>query len=168
MSAIDPIPINPPPGMVVTESDRVAEGRWILPSDKIRFVHGRPQKIGGNTRLTSTAMNGTPRATLCWQDYLQNGYVACGTYTNLYAFDSSYALNDITPFRATGSLGTNPFTTTLGSTSVEVTQAMPPCAYRVFDSSAERFVTMMTSPWAAASRANESPAMPLPRRLHFH
>jgi hypothetical protein len=123
MSALVPVPINPPPGVVVTESDRVADGRWILPFDKIRFVHGRPQKIGGNVRLTSTAMSGTPRATLCWQDYLQNGYVACGTYRKLYAFDAGYNLTDITPFRATGTLGTNPFTTTNGSASVEVTQS---------------------------------------------
>ena len=42
------------------------------------------------------------------------------------------------------------------------TAAIPPCAYFVFDSSRARFVTTMTSPCAAASRANESPAMPLP------
>jgi hypothetical protein len=120
MSALVPIPINPPPGVVVTESDRVAEGRWILPFDKIRFVHGRPQKIGGNIRISSSAMSGTPRATMCWQDFLQNGYVACGTYRKLYAFDSSFTLTDITPFRATGTLGTNPFTTASGSASVEV------------------------------------------------
>lgn len=122
MSALVPIPISPPPGVVVTESDRVAEGRWILPFDKIRFVHGRPQKVGGSTRVTSTAMSGTPRATLCWQDFLQNGYVACGTYRKLYAFDSSFSLNDITPFRATGTLGNDPFTTTSGFASVEVGQ----------------------------------------------
>lgn len=91
--------------------------------DKIRFVRGRPQKIGGNTRISSTAMSGTPRATLCWQDYLQNGYIACGTYRKLYAFDSSLTLTDITPFRTTGTLGTNPFTTSTGSNSVEVTQS---------------------------------------------
>ena len=122
MGALIPLPINPPPGVVATESDRVAEGRWVLPMDKVRFVHGRPQKIGGNTRITSTAMSGTPRATLCWQDFLQNGYTACGTFRKLYAFDSSFALNDITPFRATGTLGSNPFTTTSGSNSVQVSQ----------------------------------------------
>src|SRR5580765_6928691 len=102
MSSLVPLPIAPPPGAVVTESQRVAEGRWVLPIDKVRFHHGRPQKIGGNIRLSSTAMSGTPRATLAWQDFLQNGYVACGTYRKLYAFDNSFTLNDITPIASSG------------------------------------------------------------------
>lgn len=122
MSALAPLPIAPPPGVVVTESDRAVEGRWIAPFDKIKFVHGRPQKIGGNIRVTSTAMSGTPRATLCWRDFLQNQYVACGTYRKLYAFDSGYVLTDITPFRATGTLSANPFTTVNASNVVTVFQ----------------------------------------------
>lgn len=120
MSTLIPLPITPPPGVVVTETDRVVEGRWIIPFEKIRFVKMLPQKLGGNIRVTSTAMSGTPRATLCWRDFLQNQYVACGTYRKLYAFDSSYLLNDITPFSSTGSLGPDPFTTQIGSSSVIV------------------------------------------------
>lgn len=120
MSAVAPLPIKPAPGCVVTETERVVEGRWILPFDKIRFVKAQAQKLGGNIRVTSQAMSGTPRATLCWRDFLQNQYVACGTYRKLYAFDSSYNLNDITPLSSTGALGANPFTTTLGSASVIV------------------------------------------------
>lgn len=121
MSDLAPLPVNPPPGVVVTESQRVAEGRWIF-TEKTRFVHGRLQKVGGNIRVTSVPMFGTPRATLAWRDFLQNQYVACGTYAKLYAFDSGYTLTDITPFRATGTLGNNPFTTTSSSNSVRVTQ----------------------------------------------
>jgi hypothetical protein len=122
MSALVPLPITPPPGVVVTETSRVAEGRWILPFDKIRFVNGRPQKIGGNIRLTSTPMSGTPRTSLAWRDFLQNQYYAAGTYRKLYAFDSSWTLNDITPFSSTGALGANPFTTSNGSAGVVVAQ----------------------------------------------
>jgi hypothetical protein len=104
MSQVSPLPIAPPPGVVVTETDRVAEGRWIAPFDKIRFVKARAQKIGGNIRVTSTPMSGTPRAMLAWRDFLQNQYVASGTYRKLYAFDSGYNLTDITPFSSTGSL----------------------------------------------------------------
>jgi Flp pilus assembly protein TadG len=105
MSALIPFPISPAPGVVVTESQRVAEGRWIPPFDKIRFVKGKAQKIGGNNRLTSSPMSGTPRATHAWRDFLQNQYVAAGTYRKLYAFDSGYTINDITPFSSTGTLG---------------------------------------------------------------
>lgn len=121
MSALIPFPITPPPGVVVTESQRVAEGRWIPPFDKVRFVNGKAQKIGGNVRLTSSPMSGTPRATHAWRDFLQNQYVAAGTYRKLYAFDSSYTPNDITPFSSTGTLGNNPFTTVNGSNVVQVT-----------------------------------------------
>ncbi len=120
MAQLTPLPIAPPPGVVVTESDRVVQGRWILPFDKVRFVKGRPQKIGGNVRLTNSAMSGTPRAIHAWRDFLQNQYVAAGTYRKLYAFDSSYVTTDITPYAATGTLGADPFTTANGSTSVTV------------------------------------------------
>jgi len=120
MSEITPLPIVPPPGVVVTETERVAEGRWILPFEKIRFVKRQAQKIGGNVRVSSVAMFGTPRATLCWRDFLQNQYVACGTYAKLYAFDSGYNLTDITPIQQSGTLPNDPFTTTNGSNSVIV------------------------------------------------
>jgi hypothetical protein len=127
MSAIVPIALAPPPGVVVTETLRTIEGRWTRPFDKIRFVKAKPQKIGGNIRVTATAMSGTPRALLAWRDFLQNQYVAAGTFRKLYAFDSSFTLNDITPFRLTssgiggGSVLTNPFTTQAGSSIVAVT-----------------------------------------------
>lgn len=123
MSAPTPLPIVPPPGVVVTETNRVAEGRWVPPMEKIRFVRGRPQKLGGNVRVTSTAMSGTPRAMLAWRDFLQNQYVAAGTYRKLYACDSSYSITDITPYIETGTLGSNPFTTVSGSAIVTVTDA---------------------------------------------
>src|ERR1700730_8099065 len=99
MSAMVPLPIVPPPGVVVTDTKRVVEGRWIAPQDKVRFVNKRPQKVGGNKQVTITAMSGTPRATHAWRDFLQNQYIAAGTYRKLYAFDSGYNLSDITPFR---------------------------------------------------------------------
>lgn len=116
------IPIAPPPGVVKTNTQRVIEGRW---SDVInmRFVANLPQKIGGWVQAFVTAALGTPRTMHAWRDINFNPFVAVGTYIKLYVYDSGGAQNDITPFRATGTLGTNPFTTTSGSNSVEVTQS---------------------------------------------
>lgn len=118
-----PLPIAPPPGVVLTETDRVAEGRWIA-SRNIRFVKGRPQKTGGNVRAVVTPTSGVPRSVHAWRDSQQNNYLAAGTYRKLYVYDQSFLQNDITPFRATGTLGNNPFTTVNGSNLITVTQAL--------------------------------------------
>lgn len=123
MAESTPLPIAPPPGVVMTESFRSAEGRWIA-SRNIRFVKGRPQKIGGNIRITSTPTSGQPRASHAWRDNLQNNYFAIGTYRKLYAYDQIWAQYDITPIRDSGTLGNNPFTTTNGSPIVSVADAL--------------------------------------------
>lgn len=109
---LTPLPITPPPGVVLTESERVLEGRWIA-SINIRFVKGRPQKVGGNVRAVATPTSGVPRATHAWRDNLQNNYFAAGTYRKLYVYDSSWLQNDITPYRAQGSLANNALSTTI-------------------------------------------------------
>jgi hypothetical protein len=48
-----PLPIAPPPGVVMTETGKVAAGRWTA-CDAIHFVRGQPQKIGGWVRQTAT------------------------------------------------------------------------------------------------------------------
>jgi len=111
-----PVPISPPPGVVITETGKVAAGRWTA-CDAIHFVRGMPQKIGGWVRVTSTPTSGQPRASHAWRDNSANEFAAVGTYRKLYVYDSSAAQNDVTPFRRTsaglggGSPLTNPFTT---------------------------------------------------------
>lgn len=104
MSALTPLPIAPPAGVVLTESKRVVEGRWIAATN-VRFVKGRPQKLAGNVRAVATPTSGTPRALHAWRDNVQNNYLAAATYRKLYVYDQSWAQNDITPIRATGTLG---------------------------------------------------------------
>ena len=111
-----PVPIAPPPGVVITETGKVAAGRWTA-CDAIHFVRGQPQKIGGWIRYTTTPTSGQPRTSHAWRDNQANEFIAAGTYRKLYAYDTSLAQNDITPFRRTsGGIGggtalTNPFTT---------------------------------------------------------
>jgi len=111
-----PLPIAPPPGVVITETGKVAAGRWTA-CDAVHFVRGQPQKIGGWVRSTRTPTSGQPRAAHAWRDNQANEFIAVGTFRKLYAYDTSLAQNDITPFRLTsGGIGggaalTNPFTT---------------------------------------------------------
>lgn len=121
MSELQEIPIAPPPGVVKTDSQRIIEGRW---SDVInmRFVQRLPQKIGGWIKGFVEATQGTPRTLHAWRDNLFNQYLACGTYIKLYVYDTSLVQNDITPIAATGTLGSDPFTTALGSPNVTVAQ----------------------------------------------
>src|SRR5262249_25654770 len=111
-----PLPITPPPGVVITETGKVAAGRWTA-CDAIHFVRGLPQKIGGWVRQTTTPTSGQPRAAHAWRDNSANEFIAVATYRKLYVYDTNLLQNDVTPFRRTsGGLGggtplTNPFTT---------------------------------------------------------
>src|ERR1700756_2848006 len=114
-----PLPIAPPPGVVITETGKVAAGRWTA-CDAVHFVRGQPQKIGGWVRSTHTPTSGQPRAAHAWRDNQANEFIAVGTFRKLYAYDTSLAQNDITPFRRTSSLGSNPIATQNGSAIVVI------------------------------------------------
>lgn len=103
--------------------DRIARGRYI-DGDHIRFVAGFPEKIGGWVKATATQMTDVPRAMTDWRDNNANPRLGIGTSSHLYYFDGS-TLTDITPMRtiSTGTLGTNPFTTSNGSAVVAVSDA---------------------------------------------
>ncbi len=124
MTEATPLPITPLPGVILTESQLASTGRWIAPQDKIRFVNGKPQKIGGWVRAVTTPVSGTARCIHAWRDNNFNNYLAAGTYRKLYVYDSSWAQNDITPFRLfTGSTSVtlnDPFSTQNGSNVVTV------------------------------------------------
>jgi hypothetical protein len=120
MGQLVPIPITPAPGVVATDSLRAVIGRWTLPWNWFRFYRGRIQKKGGWIQAFAAATLGTPRALLAWKDYANNNYLAAGTSAKLYYYDSAGTQNDITPFRATGTL-TNPFSTVANSSTVRVT-----------------------------------------------
>lgn len=119
MSQLQEVPITPPPGVVKTETKRRIEGRW-LDTINARFHRGMPQKIGGWVKAFADAVTGVPRTLHAWRDRSFNPFMAVGTYIKLYVFDQNKARNDITPYRATGSLGSNPLSVTNGSNVVTV------------------------------------------------
>lgn len=122
MSQLTPLPIVPPPGVVLTETERAVEARWIN-SRNIRFVKLRPQKIGGWIRAYVAPTDGVPRALHAWRDNDSNQYLAAGTYKKLYVYDTNGDQNDITPYRDEGTLGTNPVSVTSGSNRITMTDS---------------------------------------------
>lgn len=116
MAEIVALPITPPAGVVKTNSPRAIEGRW-SDTEKVRFVNGKPQKIGGWTKKTATPMSGAPRALHAWRDNNSAEYIGAGTFNKLYVIPRDFSLNDITPIETSGTLN-NPFDTTIGSSTV--------------------------------------------------
>ena len=89
--------------------------------DKIRFKKGFPEQIGGWTRVADTQVIGTPRTLINWIALNGDNLVGVGTNIKYYVLDGQ-TFSDKTPARETlSTLGTDPFTTTSGSTTVTVT-----------------------------------------------
>ena len=94
------------------------ENGWYV-SDKIRFRQGTPEKIGGWSRISATTFLGICRSLWNWVTLSFLNLIGVGTNLKYYIeWDGNYY--DITPIRATTTLGTNPFTGN-GTTTVTVT-----------------------------------------------
>jgi hypothetical protein len=86
-------------------------------SDLIRFRKGRPEKMGGWVRLSSNTIEGTGRSLHVWAALNGSKYLGLGTETKFY-IEEGGGYNDVTPIRATTSLGTNPLKTGASGSSV--------------------------------------------------
>jgi hypothetical protein len=108
-------PIQYKPTVIKDDADYGATGAAI-DSDKIRWVRGRPQSIGGWDKVGIRTLDGVCRGMYSYSTSNGDGYVIIGTHTKLYVFDGARSW-DITPVRAYGALGTDPLTTTAGGGS---------------------------------------------------
>lgn len=118
MSQFSPLTLKP--GVEVEKTPLYAESLWST-TGLVRFFNGLLQKLGGWLRLTGTALAGTCRGIIAWQDTTGTQYIGAGTEQRLYVVSGGTAY-DITPLQHTSNLAT-PFTTTIGSNSVKVTDA---------------------------------------------
>lgn len=112
------------PGVNRENTRYTTEGGW-YECDKIRFRQGNPEKIGGWTQFAFDTFLGVCRSLWNWVTLTGENLVGVGT--NLYF----YILNggtyyDITPIRKTVTL-TNPFTATLGSSVIKITEVNHGC-----------------------------------------
>lgn len=131
------VPIDPLPGINTSSSpyaagkpsgsfgNRAVQGRYI-DGDKVRFVAGYPEKLGGWVAVQGlTPVVDVPRSQRSWRAGVGDFRVASGTETHLYQYEPGADWEDITPLRLilTGTLGATPLTTTNGSAVVAVADA---------------------------------------------
>ena len=112
------------PGVNRENTRYTTEGGW-YECDNIRFRQGNPEKIGGWTRISSNFFLGVCRSLWNWVTLAGANYLGVGTNLKFY-IENGGTYNDITPIRATAVL-TNPFNTTINSTTVLVTDAAHGC-----------------------------------------
>ena len=113
------------PGIVKDDTAYSAEGGW-ADSDKIRFWNGKPEKLGGWNKFSSSSFSGACRGLISWRDNSSNALMAVGTHTHLYVYKGGL-LTDITPVQKTSSTLDDYFSTTNTSPLVTVTIATHGC-----------------------------------------
>ena len=107
------------PGVDKEGTEYTADSGW-FDSDKIRFRKGRPEKIGGWSKLNTTAFLGLCRSLFAWATFERAKYIGAGTSLKFYIIEG-VSPNDITPLRNTTSAGDVTFAATNGSSTLTVT-----------------------------------------------
>lgn len=115
--------LNFKPGLNRDQTNYSNEGGWYA-CDKIRFRSGKPQKIGGWLKYSTSALIGICRQMFGWITSYNDNFLALGTNAKVY-IEAGTILYDITPIRATFSspATNNCFATTNGSAVITATIA---------------------------------------------
>ena len=108
------------PGVNRENTRYTNEGGW-FESDKVRFRQGTPEKIGGWARISVSTFLGVCRSLWNWITLDNLNLIGIGTNLKFY-LENGGAYYDITPIRSHATLS-NPFKTTINSTTVTVTAA---------------------------------------------
>ena len=97
------------------------EGGW-HDCDKVRFVKGFPEKIGGWTRYSRYSFLGNARTLNQWTDLNGTALMGVGTNVKFYIEDGGQYY-DITPVSSTTAAGDVTFSATDGSSTITVVDA---------------------------------------------
>jgi len=108
------------PGVNRENTRYTNEGGWYQ-SDKVRFRQGTPEKIGGWARISISTFAGVCRSLWNWITLANLNLLGVGTNLKFY-IENGGVYNNITPIREAAILS-NPFKTTINSTTVTVTDA---------------------------------------------
>jgi hypothetical protein len=112
------------PGVNKENTRYTTEGGW-YECDKIRFRQGNPEVLGGWEPFSAANYQGVCRSLWNWVQLDGTNLVGVGTNLKFYIAQGGL-FYDVTPIRETVTL-TNPFNTTLNSTTVLVTDASHGC-----------------------------------------
>ena len=105
------------PGLNKEDSPLASEGGYI-DANKVRFVAGRPQIIGGWDYVALDRFTGIARGQKAWADLTGLRHIAFGTASKLFTVVGN-GLKDITPPHSEGVL-TNAISTVNGSPVVTI------------------------------------------------
>ena len=108
------------PGVNRENTRYTTEGGW-YECDKIRFRQGTPEVIGGWERISGNTFLGVCRSMWNWTTLSNFNLLGLGTNLKFY-IENGGAYYDVTPIRATTTLGTDPF---LGNGTTTVTVTAP-------------------------------------------
>ena len=108
------------PGVNRENTRYTTEGGW-YECNNVRFRQGNPEIIGGWTPFSLNTFVGVCRSLWNWATLGSVNLIGVGTNLKFYIEEGGF-FNDVTPIRATTTLGANPFTGD-GTTTVVVTAA---------------------------------------------
>ena len=94
------------------------EGGW-YDADKVRFRKGKPERIGGWSKNSSSSFIGTCRKIHVYREIGGTNYVSLGTHQKLYMLQGN-AFYDVTPIRSTTSAGDVTFSASNGDATLTV------------------------------------------------
>ena len=114
------------PGINRDQTNYSNEGGW-YEGDKIRFLSGYPQKIGGWLKQTPNTFLGTCRQMFNYVTSFTDNLLAVGTNLKLYIEAGGY-FYDITPLQETTVAGAVTFSASNGSSTVTVVDTGNPAA----------------------------------------
>lgn len=106
------------PGLNRDTTNYKNEGGW-YECDKVRFISGSPEKLGGWEKYSPFALIGVCRSMFGWITSYVDNLLALGTNQKVY-IEVGEQLNDITPLRDTTAAGDVTFAATDGSSTITV------------------------------------------------
>jgi hypothetical protein len=84
------------PGIFKDSPSLTSEGFW-SDGKNVRFFRGKPEKIGGWTKFSTSSISGKGRAVISFSDSSGRKYLSIGTNKKLYIADTSNTISNITP-----------------------------------------------------------------------